>query len=186
MRLSGSFDRKACEGLDVEGIDTHGGSLRVYGTEAGASRLPESKRVTRLREFGQSRGVTKRSAYSDFGAKVAGIKRDILELLIRIRRDGQRIVGYGVPGKGNTLLNYCGIRADVIDYMVDRNPYKHGRYTPGTRIPIEPPDRILETTPDFVFVMVWSVADEVVEQVEAVRAWGGRFIVAIPDVRIIE
>jgi hypothetical protein len=113
-------------------------------------------------------------------------KRKLLEFLIHARQQGRSIVGYGAPGKGNTLLNYCGIRTDFLDYTVDRNPYKHGKFTPGTHIPIHPPEKIFETKPDYVLILPWNFKDEIVRQMAAIRAWGGRFIVPIPDVHVME
>ena len=104
--------------------------------------------------------------------------------MIDIKREGKVIAGYGAPGKGNTLLNYCGIRTDFIDYIVDRNPYKHGRYTPGTHIPIFPPHRILETQPDYVLILPWNLRDEIIGQLSCIREWGGQFIVPIPEVAV--
>ena len=108
-------------------------------------------------------------------------KRALLELLVRLRREGKQVVGYGAPGKGNTLLNYCGIRTDLIEYTVDRNPYKHGRFTPGTHIPIHAPERIAETKPDYIVVLPWNLIDEISAQLAYVREWGGKLIVPIPS-----
>jgi hypothetical protein len=171
---------------DVEEIDTHGGSLRVYGTRAGEGVHPTTPAVARLHEFERRWSVTSLAPYASFTRKVERTKRDLLELLIKLRRDGKQIAGYGVPGKGNTLLNYCGIRTDFLSYMVDRNPYKQGKYTPGTRIPIYAPEKIFETKPDYVLVMVWNLVEEVVQSMQGIREWGGRFIIAIPELRVIE
>jgi hypothetical protein len=116
---------------------------------------------------------------------VEATKRRLLSLLIDAKRDGRSIVGYGAPGKGNTLLNYCGIRTDLLDYCVDRNPYKHGRFTPGTHIPIHAPDRIAATKPDYLLILPWNLRDEIVAQMDHVRGWGGRFIIPIPEASII-
>jgi hypothetical protein len=113
-------------------------------------------------------------------------KRTLLELLIGLRRDGRQVAGYGAPGKANTLLNYCGIRSDLIDYTVDQNPYKHGRFTPGTHIPIYPPERIAETKPDYIVVLPWNLIDEISEQLRYVRDWGAKLIVPIPTARVLE
>jgi hypothetical protein len=113
-------------------------------------------------------------------------KRRLLEFLIGARRRGKRIAGYGAPGKGNTLLNYCGIRTDFVEYTVDRNPYKHGRFLPGTHIPIHPPERIRETRPDYVLILPWNLKDEIMEQVSYIRTWGGQFVVPIPDVKVYQ
>jgi len=113
-------------------------------------------------------------------------KRKLLEFLIHARRSGKRVVGYGAPGKGNTLLNYCGIRTDFLDYTVDRSPYKQGRYTPGTHIPIRHPDRIRETRPQYVLILPWNLKDEIIQQMQFIREWGGRFVVPIPEVRVLD
>jgi hypothetical protein len=178
----------AAQGLrvfDVEEVDTHGGSLRVYSTAADESVHPQNQRVLAMEAFERQRGVTDLATYSDFTIKVEETKRSLLELLIRLRREGKSVVGYGVPGKGNTLLNYCGIRTDFLDYMVDKNPYKQGKHTPGTRIPIFGADKIAETRPDYVLVMIWNLVDEVTQQLSYIREWGGQFIVPIPSVKVV-
>jgi hypothetical protein len=109
-----------------------------------------------------------------------------LEFLIQAKRDGKKVVGYGAPGKGNTLLNYCGIRTDFLDYTVDRSPHKQGRYTPGTHIPILHPDRIRETKPDYLFILPWNLKSEIVAQNHFIREWGGKFVVPIPELRILD
>ncbi len=123
--------------------------------------------------------------YRRFAEDVKESKRALLELLSTIRRDGRTVAGYGAPGKGNTLLNYCGIRTDLLDYTVDRNPYKQGMYTPGTHIPIFPVERIAETQPDFVLVLPWNLIDEIAAQLDYVAGWGGRLIVPIPRATVI-
>jgi hypothetical protein len=124
--------------------------------------------------------------YAAFGRRVEATKRRLLRFLIDTKNAGHTIAGYGAPGKGNTLLNYCGIRTDFIDYTVDRNPYKQGKFTPGTHIPIHPPERIAETRPDFVLILPWNFKDEIIEQMSHIREWGGRFILPIPDVVIVD
>ncbi len=128
--------------------------------------------------------VTCLDYYSSFSEKVKETKRKVLDFLIHAKREGKTVVGYGAPGKGNTLLNYCGIRTDFIDYTVDRNPYKQGKYTPGTHIPILHPDRIRETRPDYLFLLPWNLKDEIMQQMSYVREWGGRFVVPIPEIRV--
>jgi hypothetical protein len=122
--------------------------------------------------------------YASFGEQVRDTKRKLLDFLIRAKWEGKSIAGYGAPGKGNTLLNYCGIRTDFLDYTVDRNPYKQGKFLPGTHIPIFHPDRIKETKPDYVFILPWNFKDEIMEQVAYIRDWGGQFLVTIPEVRV--
>jgi len=170
--------------FDVEEIPTHGGSLRIYACHADDSRA-ESERSRELLAREQSFGLQDPSCYDDFGEQVRETKRKLLEFLIGARRKGARIAGYGAPGKGNTLLNYCGIRTDFIEYTVDRNPYKHGRFLPGTHIPIHPPDKIFETRPDYVLILPWNFKDEIISQMAKIREWGGKFVVPIPEVTVI-
>jgi hypothetical protein len=144
--------------------------------------VSESAQALRAQE--DAAGFNKLERYASFTDQVHETKRRLLDFLIAARRQGKSVVGYGAPGKGNTLLNYCGIRTDFLDYTVDRNPYKHGKYTPGTHIPIHPPERIAETRPDFVLILPWNLKDEIMEQMAGIRAWGGRFVVPIPDVKV--
>ena len=130
-------------------------------------------------------GYTDLDTYSAFAEKVRETKRKLLEFLIGAKRDGKSVVGYGAPGKGNTLLNYCGIRTDFLEYTVDRSPYKQGKYTPGTHIPIHAPERIQDTKPDYVLILPWNLKDEITKQMAYVREWGGRFVVPIPEVRVL-
>ncbi|MCB1870612.1 MAG: SAM-dependent methyltransferase, partial [Gammaproteobacteria bacterium] len=116
--------------------------------------------------------------------RVGETKRKLLQFLLDAKRAGKRIVGYGAPGKGNTLLNYAGIRSDFLDYTVDRSLYKQGKFTPGTHIPIHPPERIFQTQPDYLLILPWNLADEIAQQMAAIRAWGGQFVVPIPEVRV--
>jgi SAM-dependent methyltransferase len=170
---------------DVEELWTHGGSLRIYAAHEDDATHPTLPSVSRLIAREADVGLDRLAFYDRFAEQVRETKRKLLELLIAIRRDGKSIAGYGAPGKGNTLLNYCGIRGDFLDYTVDRNPYKHGRYLPGTHIPIFPPEHIAETRPDFVFVLPWNLKDEIMAQLAFIRDWGGRFIVPIPIPSIV-
>jgi C-methyltransferase C-terminal domain len=124
--------------------------------------------------------------YASFSEQVKESKRALLELLIRLRRQGKRIVGYGAPGKGNTLLNYCGIRTDFLEFTVDRNPYKQGRFLPGTHIPIYAPERIKESRPDYILILPWNLKTEIVAQLAYIRDWGAKFIVPIPTAQILD
>jgi C-methyltransferase C-terminal domain/Putative zinc binding domain/Methyltransferase domain len=164
---------------DVEELWTHGGSLRVYAQHAGGPQ-ETTDAFSELLEREEREGLRSPERYAKFAEDVKGSKRALLELLIRLRREGKQVVGYGAPGKGNTLLNYCGIRTDLLDYTVDRNPYKHGLYTPGTHIPIFPPEKIAETRPDYILVLPWNLIDEIAEQLAYVAEWGGRLIVPVP------
>jgi len=170
--------------FDVEELTTHGGSLRIYGRHAENDGRAITANVIGLREREKNWGVGEMRRYQGFAAKVEATKRSILRFLIEARELGKSIVGYGAPGKGNTLLNYCGIRTDLLDYTVDRNPYKQGKYTPGTRIPIHPPERIRETKPDLLFILPWNLKDEVIAQNSYIRDWGGQFVVPIPEVKV--
>ncbi len=170
---------------DVEELPTHGGSLRIFGRHR-AHVLPVTDRVLGLKRGEEAWGVSRPDVYRTFDERVKETKRAILDFLIEARRAGKTVVGYGAPGKGNTLLNYCGIRADFIDYTVDRSPHKQNTYTPGTHIPIHAPERIRETRPDYVLILPWNLKDEIMQQMSFIREWGGRFVVPIPEVRVYE
>ena len=169
--------------FDVEELPTHGGSLRVYARHADDDSKPVGERVAELIDRETALGLFELGVYHDFAERVRETKRGVLDFLIRERRAGRAVVGYGAPAKGNTLLNYCGVRSDLLDYTVDRSPHKQGLYLPGVHVPIHGPDRIRETRPDVVWILPWNLADEIVEQMADVRDWGGRFVVAIPEVR---
>jgi SAM-dependent methyltransferase len=170
--------------FDVEELPTHGGSLRIYARHADDTSRPPSPRVAALRLREQMAGGGRLDSYLSFGAQVEAVKRGLLEFLIRARREGKSVAGYGAPCKGNTLLNYCGIRSDFLEYTVDRSPHKQGKFTPGTHIPIHAPDHIRRTRPDYVLILPWNLRDEIMEQLAHIREWGGRFVVPIPDVRV--
>ena len=170
--------------FDVEELPTHGGSLRIYACHSDDRSQPVSDRAIALRERERAAGFASIERYTNFDAQVRETKRNLLDFLIQIKREGKTIVGYGAPGKGNTLLNYCGIRTDFIDYTVDRNPYKHGKFLPGTHIPIYPPSKIQETKPDYVLILPWNFKDEIVAQMSFIRDWGGQFVVPIPEVTV--
>ena len=171
--------------FDVEEIPTHGGSLRIYARHRNDTTKPLSPHVEDLRAREQEEGVTRMQYYEVFSERVKETKRAILKFLIDAKRAGKRIAGYGAPGKGNTLLNYCGIRTDFLDYTVDRNPYKHGKFTPGTHIPIFPPEKIRETRPDYLFILPWNLKDEIMAQMAYIREWGGKFVVPIPEAQVL-
>jgi SAM-dependent methyltransferase len=170
--------------FDVDEIPTHGGSLRIYGRHTDDESRPVSDAVGALRAREELAGLNGLQAYSAFDEQVKETKRKLLEFLIAARRAGKSVAGYGAPGKGNTLLNYCGIRSDFLEYTVDRNPYKHYRFLPGTHIPIFPPERIQQTRPDYVLILPWNLKDEIVEQLSYIREWGGRCVVPIPEVQV--
>jgi SAM-dependent methyltransferase len=170
--------------FDVEELPTHGGSLRIYARHAGDSSKPVGERVAALLDHEEQEGLTHLKYYQDFAEKVKETKRKLLEFLIQARRAGKSIAGYGAPGKGNTLLNYCGIRTDFLDYTVDRNPYKQGKFLPGTHIPIYPPEWISKTKPDYLLILPWNFKDEIMSQMGFIREWGGQFVVPIPEVKV--
>jgi len=170
--------------FDVEELPTHGGSLRIYGRHVEDGAKPVGPRVAELKCREIAEGVNRLDTYASFAEKVKETKRSILEFLVEAKRAGKSIAGYGAPGKGNTLLNYCGIRSDFLDYTVDRSPYKQGRYTPGTHIPILPPERIRETRPDYIFILPWNLKEEIMGQMAFVREWGGKFVVPLPEVKV--
>lgn len=170
--------------FDVDEIPTHGGSLRIYARHTDDRSRPVDGRVTRLRAAEMTYGLTKLETYSKFDEQVKETKRKLLEFLIAAKRKGKKVVGYGAPGKGNTLLNYCGIRDDFLDYTVDRSPHKQGKFLPGTHIPIQHPDRIKETKPDYVLILPWNLKDEIIKQLAFIREWGGQFVVPIPETKV--
>jgi C-methyltransferase C-terminal domain/Methyltransferase domain/Putative zinc binding domain len=171
--------------FDVEEIGTHGGSLRVYLCRDTAAHAVSAK-VTALLAHEREIGFENIASYAQFAAGVHDTKRKLLSFLIQAKEKGARICGYGAPGKGNTLLNYCGIGTDFLDFTVDRNPYKHGRYTPGMHIPIYPVEVIDEVKPDYLFILPWNLKNEIVAQMRHIGEWGGKFIVPIPTVHVID
>lgn len=170
--------------FDVEELSTHGRSLRIYGRHSDRDGKI-SDRVTELKAKEIQSGLNQIDTYLGFGEKVKSIKRDLLSFLIDAKKQGKSIVGYGAPAKGNTLLNYCGIRTDLIDYVVDRSPHKQGLFLPGTHIPIFSPDKSRETKPDYLLILPWNIKNEIMEQMAHIREWGGQFVVPIPQVEVI-
>ena len=171
--------------FDVEELPTHGGSLRIYACHLEDPGRSPSVRVEELRTKEVASGYGDIRRYLAFSAQTQSVKRDILQCLIALKREGKRIVGYGAPAKGNTLLNYCGIRTDFLDYTVDRSPHKQNCYLPGSHIPVKHPDRIREDKPDYLLILPWNIKDEILDQMGFIREWGGRFIVPIPRVQIL-
>ena len=171
--------------FDVEELFTHGGSLRIYARHTEDKTRPVADRVGQLKQKEIEAGYSDIHHYLGFQEKVKAIKKDILKFLIQAKEEGKRVVGYGAPAKGNTLLNYCGIRTDFIDYTVDRNPYKQGHFLPGSHIPIEEPNKVKETKPDYLFILPWNLKDEIMEQMAFIRQWGGKFVIPIPKIEVI-
>ena len=170
--------------FDVEELPTHGGSLRIYACHQDDATKPVGERVVDLKDRERAAGFTSIDRYTNFEEQVRETKRKLLDFLIQAKRDGKTVVGYGAPGKGNTLLNYCGVRTDFLDYTVDRNPYKHGMFLPGTHIPIYPPSKIMETKPDYVLILPWNFKDEIMVQMSGISEWGGKFVVPIPELTV--
>ncbi len=171
--------------FDVEELPTHGGSLRIYGRHTADNSKPVSIRAIALLERERSLGFESLEFYAEFEEKVKETKRKLLEFLIKAKREGKTVIGYGAPGKGNTLLNYCGIRTDFLDFTVDRNPHKQGNFLPGTHIPIYAPEAINEAKPDYVLILPWNLKKEISQQMSHIKEWGGKFVIPIPEVTVL-
>jgi hypothetical protein len=169
--------------FDVEELPTHGGSLRIFGCHADDPRDDEP-RAAELLERERAAGYAGMELYRGYGPRVEDEKRQILEFLIDLKRQGKRIVGYGAPAKGNTLLNYCGVRTDFLDYTCDLNPHKQDHLLPGTHVPIRSPDVLRSDKPDVVLILPWNLKDEIMEQLSYIREWGGRFAARAPDLQL--
>ena len=170
--------------FDVEELATHGGSLRVYACRAEAQTHAVAKNISKVIADEKKSGLASLDGYRSFALQVKQTKWALVEFLLTAAKEGKSVAGYGAPGKSATLLNYCGIGKDLIEYTVDRSPYKQGRFLPGSRIPIFHPDRIRETKPDYVVILPWNLKDEIVQQLQYIREWGGRFVVPIPRVTL--
>ena len=170
--------------FDVDELSTHGGSLRIYARHKDDASKTIGVSVLELKNREETARFNKLEYYLSFTEKVKKTKLNILDFLITAKREGKSIAGYGAPAKGNTLLNYCGIRSDFIDYTVDLSPHKQGHYLPGTHIPIYSPDKIKETKPDYLVILPWNIKDEIMEQMAHIRDWGGKFVVLIPEVKM--
>jgi hypothetical protein len=170
--------------VDVELLDTHGGSIRLWARPSECGVEP-TERVRKVLAAEEAAGLHTAEGHAGFAGSASRVRDDLVAFLIEARRAGKTVVGYGAPGKGNTLLNYCGIRPDLLAYTVDRNPYKHGKFTPGMRIPVHSPERIAEDRPDYVLVLPWNLRDELLEQLSYVRAWGGKLVFPIPQLEVL-
>jgi len=180
-----AFKRHGIRLFDVEELRSHGGSLRIFGEHAEDGSHPASGRTDAMRKREADFGLDRLEGYRAFGQQVEDTKRALLAFLIDAKGGGRHIAGYGAPAKGNTLLNYCGIRTDFLDYTVDRSEHKQGRFLPGSRIPIFAPEKIRETKPDYVLILPWNLREEIAEQMGHIRTWGGRFVVPIPRVEVL-
>ncbi len=179
------FARHGLRLLDVEPLPTHGGSIRIYGVHADDQRT-DTDRVDEMLRRERQFGLEDLAVYRQFAEQTRRAKRDVLSFLIRAAEEGKRVCGYGAPAKGNTLLNYCGVRSDMIEFTVDRSPEKQGKFLPGTHIPVYGPERIRQERPDYVLILPWNLRDEIVSQMADIRAWGGKFVVPIPQVEVID
>jgi SAM-dependent methyltransferase len=171
--------------FDVEELPTHGGSLRIYGCHADSAR-PTGAAVAALEARETAAGLAKIETYAGFAEQVKRTKRALLTFLIGAKEAGKSVVGYGAPAKGNTLLNYCGVRGDFLDYTVDASPHKQGHHLPGTHLAIQAPEKIFETKPDYVLILPWNIKDEIMAKMAGIRTWGGRFVVPIPTVTVLD
>jgi SAM-dependent methyltransferase len=178
------FEKHGLKIFHIGEIPTHGGSFRIYARHANENTLLDISVVDILSKE-KSFGILDPRMYFQFGSKVENIKGDLLDLLISLKKINRTVVGYGAPAKGNTLLNYCGIRSDLLKYTVDINPHKQGLFLPGTHIPIKHPDQIRIDQPDYVLVLPWNIQTEIVEQMSYIKSWGGKFIILLPTVKII-
>jgi hypothetical protein len=176
--------RRGLDIIDVEELQTHGGSLRVHVRRAGASAT--SPAVDQLVATERHAGLDTLAAYEAFSSDVAAVRDELMDFLRTAHREGRRVVGYGAPAKGNTLLNFCGVTPELMAFTVDRSLVKQGRVLPGTHVPIEAPQRLLDAKPDYVLVLPWNLLDEITTQMSTVRDWGGRFVVPIPQLRVVE
>jgi SAM-dependent methyltransferase len=179
------FEAHGLRLFDVEELPTHGGSLRIYGAHADDPQKPESDAARELREREREAGYEDLDIYLGYGRRVEADKRQILSFLIDLKSQGLSVVGYGAPAKGNTLLNYCGVGPDFIDYTCDLNPHKQGHFLPGSHIPIRSPEAIREDRPDVVLILPWNLKEEIVEQLAFIREWGGRFAARTPELTLI-
>lgn len=171
--------------FDVEELPTHGGSLRIYATHSDNAAQGDTDRVRALRRMERDEGLFSLETYAAFGEQARSTKRSLLRFLLTVRESGKTVAAYGAPAKGNTLLNFCGVRSDLVDYTVDRSPEKQDRYLPGVRIPVHAPGKIAETKPDFVLILPWNLKDEIIEQMSFIREWGGQFVLPIPETTVV-
>ena len=178
------FKAHGLDVFDIEEIPTHGGSLRVFAKHEGDTTHPVQDSVSELRQREVDAGFLNVKTYEAFSEQVKETKRKLLDFLIKAKREGKSVAAYGAPAKGNTLLNYCGIRTDFIDYTVDISPHKSGQFLPGTHVPIYHPDKLKETKPDYVLILAWNLKDEIMSQVGYISEWGGRFVLPVPEVKV--
>jgi hypothetical protein len=177
------FAKHGLKMFDVQELPTHGGSIRIFACHANDSR-PVDQNVEAMRVLERENGLEDLASYREFESQVKQTKRAFLRFLVDAKSRNKTLAAYGAAAKGNTLLNYCGVRTDFIDYVVDRSPYKQGRFLPGTHIPIEAPEKVEQTKPDYLLILPWNIRDEIMEQMKHIRSWGGQFVVAIPRTQV--
>ncbi|MEX0583901.1 MAG: methyltransferase C-terminal domain-containing protein, partial [Sneathiella sp.] len=170
--------------FDVEELSTHGGSLRVYACHQNSSEHPEATRLDALRKKEETAGLNSPAAYQNFTPRVEKIRDDLVAFLTRAKAEDRKVAAYGAAAKGNTLLNYCTVNTELIDFVVDRNPEKQGSLLPGSHIPVFAPEKIWEAKPDYVLILPWNLADEITADMAAIRDWGGQFVIPIPELRV--
>jgi SAM-dependent methyltransferase len=180
------FAAQALRVFDVERLSTHGGSLRIYATHQECKRWEEQPSIAELLAEERKAGLDNVSSYTNFSNRVNKTKFQLLRFLIDLKAAGKTIAGYGAPAKGNTLLNFCGIRSEFLEFTVDKNLEKQGKFLPGTRIPIFAPEKIFESKPDYVLILPWNLQKEIVEQMSGIGAWGGKFVIPIPHARVLD
>ncbi len=178
------FRTHSLEIFDIDLLNTHGGSLRIYACRAGEGSFTPGDRVKYQLENEEQQGLKNMETYESFSIKVEALKRVVLKFLIGLKEEGKTVAAYGAPAKGNTLLNYCGIGPGFIDYTVDRSPHKQGLFLPGSRIPIYAPEKVFETRPDYLLILPWNLKEEISGQMEGIKEWGGKFVVLIPEIRV--
>jgi hypothetical protein len=171
--------------FDVQELPTHGGSLRIFATQSTDTRHVTMPAVAKVLTDERAAGLDRREAYTTFATRVIDTKVALLAFCIEVRRQGKTMVAYGAPAKGNTLLNYCGIGPEFVQFTVDRSPHKQAKLLPGVRIPIRAPEAIFETKPDYVLILPWNLSDEITAQMAGISDWGGRFVVPIPTVLVL-
>ena len=179
------FNKNGLQVFDVEELPTHGGSLRVFAQRIDTGERVVSERVINLHNYEIERGIGSLDFYIDFQPKVNKVKDDLLLFLLEAKREGKKIIAYGAAAKGNTLLNYAGIKLDLISYVVDKNPAKQGKWMPGSRIPIQDEQFIREDKPNYIIILPWNIKQEVIQQLDYVREWGGQFVTSIPSLEIL-
>ena len=185
LAVDSIFSKHGLVIFDAEELSTHGGSLRIYAKHKEDTSRTISDRVTGLKQLELEKGYKDIDFYMIFGEKVKAVKRDIVTFLIQAKNEGKSIAGYGAAAKGNTLLNYCGVRMDFIDYVADKSPHKQGCYLPGSHIPIYGPEKIKETRPDYVMILPWNLKNEIIEQLSFIREWKGKFVIPIPKIQVV-